>query len=117
MRYRMPVLAAGALAAALAFGPSSSTSAESLPKLNDYFVMDSNPYSVTMLIDAPAEVEGSEATILFDGQPFQGMAIGGQPLHAGPNMVFVPNMGPGWYSAVGAFKPKASNFDDLPNEE
>ena len=47
----------------------------------------------------------------------EGMAIGGQPLTAGPNMIFVPNMGPGWYSAVGAFKPRAGSFNDLPNEE
>ena len=117
MRIRMPVLAAGALAAALAFGPSVATSADPLPKLNDFSIVDADPFTVSLFVDAPMELEGAEATILFDNQPFQGMVVGGSGLAGGPNLILVPNMGSGWFSAVGPFKPKASNFDQLPGEE
>ena len=117
MHLRMPVLAAGALAAALAFGPSVATSADPALKLNDFAIVDADPFSVSLFVDAPMELEGAEAMILFDGQPFQGMVIGGSGLAGGPNMIMVPNMGSGWYTAVGAFKPQASNFDELPGEE
>jgi len=117
MRFRMPVLAAGALAAALAFGPSVATSADPIPKLNDFAIVDADPFALTLFVDAPPELEGTEAMILHGGQPFQGMVVGGSGLAGGPNMIMVPNMGPGWYSAVGAFKARSSNFDELPDEE
>ena len=117
MRYRMPVLAAGALATALAFGSYSTSSADPLPVLNEVFVLDSDPFMVTLVVDATPEAEGAEATIMFGGQPFDGFPVDHGPLLAGPNMRFVPNMGPGWYTAVGAFAPAVSNFDELPAEE
>ena len=117
MRYRMPVLAAGALATALAFGSYATSRADSLPKLNDVFVLDSDPFMVTLVIDATPEAVGADATLMFGDQPFQGFPVDQGPLMAGPNLRFVPNMGPGWYTAVGAFKPQAGNFEELPRDE
>ena len=117
MRYRMPVLAAGALATALAFGSYSTSSAHPLGEVHDMFVLDSDPFMVTLVLEASPEADGSDAMIMFGGQPFDGFPVDHAPLMAGPNLRFVPNMGPGWYTAVGAFAPCSSNFDELPNDE
>lgn len=116
MRTRMPVLAAGALAAVIAFGANPATNADPLPKLNAFDVFDADPVMVTLLADAPLELAGTDATYLFGATPFSGMPVAGGPLAAGTNLIHAPNMGPGWFTAVGAFKARASNFDELPLE-
>ena len=116
MRSRMPVLAAGALAAVIAFGANPATSADPLQELNGFFVADADPMMVTLLADAPPELAGSDAMILFGEKPFSGTPVAAAPLGAGPNLLHAPNMGPGWYTAVGPFVAQAGNFDELPLE-
>lgn len=116
MRYRMPVLAAGALAAALAFGPSPATQADPLPKLNDFFVADSTPNWVLLIADASPELVGAPADVLFGENPFQGVFVGGTQLKVGPNAIRTPNFGAGWFTVIGPFKASSTPFDRLPDE-
>jgi hypothetical protein len=116
MRYRMPVLAAGALAAAIAFGSSIETSAESLEKVYSFEVLDATASEVLLVADAPMALEGSEATVIFGENPFQGEPVAGTWLQNGPNLIQAPNMGQGWYTLVGPNLKPAKDFNDLPGE-
>ncbi len=116
MRYRMPVLAAGALAMALAFGTTSKTNADPLPELNDFYVADSDATTVTLLADAPSTLDGAQATILFDTVPYQGDPVAAAVLTTGANLILAPNMDTGWFTIVGAFKSEADPLAEFPDE-
>ena len=85
MRIRMPILAAGIVAGALAFG-STSVDANPQIQLNDFFVAGGD----AVLVDAPPEAMGLMCYISQGGE-----IVGGDTLQMGPNLIMVGDAGNG----------------------
>ena len=110
MRIRMPVLAVGLVAGALAF---SAISADADPQIALNGFITNSP--MTVMVDAPPEAMGKMCYISQSG-----MIIGGGTLNAGPNSFVIATNGSGndliadgpWLMAA-----RTDTFDDVWGEE
>ena len=110
MRLRMPVLAAGLIAGALALG-SSSADATQPAELAGFYANSAQ----TVVVYAPPAANGKMCFIAQGGQ-----LIGGQTLSAGENLIYVSPNGMGSHLVAGGPEicaAASSTWDDLPNEE
>jgi hypothetical protein len=110
MRIRMPVLAAGLVAGALAYG---AISADATPQIAlNGFIADS---PMTVMVDAPPEAMGA---MCFISQ--SGMIIGGGQLHPGPNSFMIATTGTGGdlvADGLCLMATRTDTFDDVEFEE